>query len=106
MMRRLSRLGVLGTIEVNWLMKAVAISRFLVRVLLLKVMGWLGAMGGSLPRSFLRMVKSWEVLSLWEQVSIVSLHFCWRPSEMSLLICRLSASMSGWVGSEERRSSR
>ena len=105
-MRRLSRLGVWGTIEVNWLMKAVAISLFLVRVWLLKVMGWLGAMGGSFPRSFLRMVNSWEVLSLCEQVSIVCLHFCRSPSEMSWLICRLSTSMSGLVGSDERSSSR
>ena len=106
MMRRLSRFGVWGTIEVNWFMKAVAISRFLVRVLLLKVMGWLGAVGGSFPRSFLRMVKNWEVLSLCEQVSIVSVNFCRLASEMSCLICWLSASMSGCVGSVKRRASR
>ena len=87
MMRRLSRFGEWGTIEVNWLMKAVAISRFLVRVLLLKVMGWLGAEGGSFPRSFLRMVKNWEVLNLWEQVARVLIHSCRQASEMSSVIC-------------------
>ena len=95
MMRRLSRFGEWGTIEVNWLMKAVAISRFLVRVLLLKVMGWLGGVGGSFPRSFLRMVKNWEVFSLCEQVSIVSVHFFRFASEMSFVICWSRSYKSG-----------
>ena len=95
MMRRLSRFGEWGTIEVNWLMKAVAISRFLVRVLLLKVMGWLGGVGGSFPRSFLRMVKNWEVFSLCEQVSIVSVHFFLLASEMSFVICWSRSYKSG-----------
>ena len=58
-------------IDVNCLLKAVDISRLRVRVLLLKVMGWLGGVWMHLPQRDLMREKYWEVLYLCDFVSTV-----------------------------------
>ena len=69
--------------EVNCLLKAVAISWLRVRVLLLKVIGWLGGVWMGLPGRDLRRKKYWEVLYLCEHDSTVFIHVC-------LLVVRIS----------------
>ena len=95
-----------GTIEVNCLLKAVAIVRGVDRVLLLKVIGWLGAVRVLLEERDLRRDQKREVLCLCEHVSTVCIHFFRLDSDMSLEICRSRTCMCGCVGFEERRESR
>ena len=63
-----------GEIEVNCLLKAEAIARLLVRVLLLNLIGWLGGGVVRLPERSLRRLKNWEALCLCEHDSTVWIH--------------------------------
>ena len=84
--------------EVNCLQKAFAISLLRVRVLRLKVMGWLGGVVGRLFDSDFRREKYWEVLYLCEQDSTVFIHVCLLVFRISCVICSSSLLMSEFVG--------
>ena len=53
----------------NWWLKEQAVSRLWLRVLFLKVMGWLGGKGLRVPFSYLMREKNCVMLCLWEQDS-------------------------------------
>ena len=69
------RIGGVRCFVVNCLLRAVAIAIFVEREVLLKVMGWFGAIVGLLPERDLRRDQNCLVLCLCEHVSTVCNHF-------------------------------
>ena len=60
----------------NWWLKEQAVSRLWLRVLFLKVMGWLGGKGLRVPFSYLMREKNCVMLCLWEQDSVLWIQVC------------------------------
>ena len=112
-LRRSSRLtlravgsDVWGVMEVNCLLKAVAMERWVEKIELLKVIGWLGVWVGRFPeRDYMRDQK-WEGWCLCEHASTVCIHFFRLESDMSCVMCWSRTRMWGCVGSVERSTSR
>ena len=92
--------------EVNCLLKAVAIARGLVWVVVWKEMGWLGGVVVWLPESVLSSLKNCVGLCLCEHDSTVLIHVCLLEVWMSCVICASSVLMRVSVGSSRRRESR
>ena len=93
-------------VEVNCLLKAVAICLWSVRWVLLNLISWLGACGCLFPDKFLRRDQKCEVLCLCEQLSTVCVHVLRLDVSMSCVMCWSRVLMRGLVGSVERRRSR
>ena len=95
--RRARGSGVSGTIEVNCLAKAVAISLLFERVLVVgpevKVMGWLGAVCVRFWESCSIIFQKRDMLCLWEHDSSVSIQVLRLDSEVSFVICSSSVCM-------------
>ena len=92
--------------DVNCLLKALAMSVLRVRVVELKVMGWLGGVWRRLPESVLRREKYCEVLYLLEHDSTVCIHVCLLVIWISWSIWSSSVRMCGSVGERDRSWSR
>ena len=104
--RRVLRSLLCGVMDVNCLLKAVAISRSLVSVRVLKVMGWLGGGLVDLPERDLIMDQKCGMLCLCEHDSTESSHFLRLASVISFVMVRSSSRMEGWLGVLERILSR
>ena len=92
--------------DVNCLLKALAMSVLRVRVVELKVMGWLGGVWRRLPESVLRREKYCEVLYLLEHDSTVCIHVCLLVFWISWCIWSSSVRMCGSLGKRDRSWSR
>ena len=79
-----------------------AISLFLLRVLVLKVIGWLYGVDRVLPERERSRLKNLVVLYLFEHDSTVLIHVCLLVCWISCVICALSVLIFGFVGDLER----
>ena len=81
--------------DVNCLLKALAMSVLRVRVVELKVMGWLGGVWRRLPESVLRREKYCEVLFVGARLDCV--YPCLSVSDLDILVYLFVERADVWV---------